>query len=160
MVVIVISGDICQTNYNGPSHSVSCEIFNMASFHEIFGDSDPNESFEGFRDSDINDSAVTSTVEEDDDEDDISVKSLSSDEDESEESMDESSSDESNDDVAAPHTRGNDRQSVKENVVTWSEKKTNVKVCTISFERPVNYLCNAWHVFPPKYKVWTHFNRH
>ena len=54
----------------------------MASFHEIFGDSDPDESFEGFRDSDINDSAVTSTAE-DDEEDDISVKSLSSDEEES-----------------------------------------------------------------------------
>ena len=50
----------------------------MASFHEIFGDSDPDESFEGFRDSNINGLAVTSTVEEDDDEDDISVKSLSS----------------------------------------------------------------------------------
>ena len=72
----------------------------MASFHEIFGDSDPDESFERFRDSGINDSAVTSTVEEDDDEDDISVKSLSSDEEESEESMDESSSDESNNVVA------------------------------------------------------------
>ena len=33
------------------------------------------------------------------------------------------------------------------------------KVCTISFERPVNYLCDAWHVFPPKYETWTHFNR-
>ena len=33
------------------------------------------------------------------------------------------------------------------------------KVCTISFERPVNYLCVAWHVFPPKYEAWTHFNR-
>ena len=98
----------------------------MASFHEIFGDSDPDESFEGFRDSDINDSAVTSTVE-DDDEDDISVKSLSSDEEESEESTDESSLDKSNDDVAAPRTGGTGRQSVKENVVTWSEKKTNVK---------------------------------
>ena len=32
------------------------------------------------------------------------------------------------------------------------------KVCTISFERPVNYLCDAWHVFPPKYEAWTHFN--
>ena len=31
-------------------------------------------------------------------------------------------------------------------------------VCTISFERPVNYLCDAWHVFPPKYEAWTHFN--
>ena len=30
---------------------------------------------------------------------------------------------------------------------------------TISFERPVNYLCGAWHVFPPKYEAWTHFNR-
>ena len=37
--------------------------------------------------------------------------------------------------------------------------KTIGKVCTISFERPVNYLCDAWHVFPPKYKAWTHFNR-
>ena len=34
------------------------------------------------------------------------------------------------------------------------------KVCTISFERPVNYLCDASsHVFPPKYEAWTHFNR-
>ena len=33
------------------------------------------------------------------------------------------------------------------------------KVCTISFEWPVNYLCDAWHVFPPKYEAWTHFNR-
>ena len=33
------------------------------------------------------------------------------------------------------------------------------KACTISFERPVNYLCDAWHVFPPKYKAWTNFNR-
>ena len=33
------------------------------------------------------------------------------------------------------------------------------KVCTISFERPVNYLCDAWHVFLPKYEAWTHFNR-
>ena len=32
------------------------------------------------------------------------------------------------------------------------------KVCTISFERPVNYLCDAWHVFLPKYKAWTHVN--
>ena len=37
--------------------------------------------------------------------------------------------------------------------------KFSVKVCTISFERPVNYLCDAWHVFPPKYEAWTHFNR-
>ena len=29
------------------------------------------------------------------------------------------------------------------------------KVCTISFERPVNYLCDTWHVFPPKYEAWT-----
>ena len=33
------------------------------------------------------------------------------------------------------------------------------KVCTTSFERPVNYLCDAWHVFPQKYEAWTHFNR-
>ena len=37
--------------------------------------------------------------------------------------------------------------------------ETYYKVCTISFERPVNYLCDAWHVFPPKYEAWTHFNR-
>ena len=37
--------------------------------------------------------------------------------------------------------------------------KLGVKVCIISFERPVNYLCDAWHVFPPKYEAWTHFNR-
>ena len=97
----------------------------MASFHEIFGDSDPDESFEEFRDSDINDSAVTLTIEEGDDEGDISVKSLSSDEEESEESMDESSSDESNDDVAPP-AGGNVRRSVEGKVVTWSERKTNV----------------------------------
>ena len=30
------------------------------------------------------------------------------------------------------------------------------KVCTISFERPIKYLCDAWHVFPPKYEVCTH----
>ena len=30
------------------------------------------------------------------------------------------------------------------------------KVCTISFERPVNYLCDAWHVFLPKCEAWTH----
>ena len=98
----------------------------MASFHEIFGDSDPDESFEGFPDSDINDSAVTLTGEEGDDEDDMSVKSLSSDEEESEESTDESSSGESNDDVVAPPARGNVRQSVEEKIVTWSERKTNV----------------------------------
>ena len=33
-----------------------------------------------------------------------------------------------------------------------------VKVCTISFERPVNYLWATWHVFPPKYNAWMHFN--
>ena len=32
------------------------------------------------------------------------------------------------------------------------------EVCTISFERPVNYLYDAWHVFPPKYEAWTHFS--
>ena len=36
---------------------------------------------------------------------------------------------------------------------------TLIKVCTISFERPVKYLCDAWHVFPLKYEAWTHFNR-
>ena len=36
--------------------------------------------------------------------------------------------------------------------------ETSGKVCTISFERPVNYLCDAWHVFLPKYEAWTHFN--
>ena len=98
----------------------------MASLHEIFGDSDPDESFEGFRDSDINDSAVILTVEEDDDEDDISVKSLSSDEEKSEESTDESSSDnQSNNDVAPP-AGGNVRGIVEEKVVTWSERRTDV----------------------------------
>ena len=29
---------------------------------------------------------------------------------------------------------------------------SQTKVCTISFERPVNYLCDAWHVFPPSTK--------
>ena len=94
----------------------------MASFHEIFGDSDPDESFDRFRDSHMNDSAVTSTVK-DDDEDDISVKSLSSGEEESEESTDESSSEESNDDVVAPCARGNVRWSVEEKVVTWVKEK-------------------------------------
>ena len=111
---------------NSPSLLVSFDIFNMASFHEIFGDSDPDESFEGFCDSDINDSAVTSTVEEGDDEDDISMKSLSSDEEESEESMDKSSSDKSNDDVVASPAGGNVRRNVEEKAVTWSERKTNV----------------------------------
>ena len=32
------------------------------------------------------------------------------------------------------------------------------KVGTINFERPVNYLCDAWHVFPPNYEAWTRFN--
>ena len=38
-------------------------------------------------------------------------------------------------------------------------KLRDSKVCTISFERPVNYLSDAWHVFPPKCQGWTHFNR-
>ena len=38
------------------------------------------------------------------------------------------------------------------------DKNGGLKVCTISFERLVNYLCHAWHVFPPKYEAWTHFN--
>ena len=38
-------------------------------------------------------------------------------------------------------------------------KGSRVKVCTISFERPVNYLCDAWHIFLPKYEAWTHFNK-
>ena len=99
----------------------------MASFHEIFGDSDPEKSFEEFYDSDINDSAVTLTVEEDDEEDDISVKSLSSDEEESEESMDKSSSnnDESNNDDVASPAGGNVRWRVQGKVVTWDERKTN-----------------------------------
>ena len=45
------------------------------------------------------------------------------------------------------------------NVSPWfAAQKTSAIVCTISFERPVNYLCDAWHVFPPKYEAWTHFN--
>ena len=39
------------------------------------------------------------------------------------------------------------------------DRNFKFKVCSISFERPVNYLCDAWHVFPPKYEAWTHFNR-
>ena len=31
-------------------------------------------------------------------------------------------------------------------------KDTVQTVCTISFERPVNYLCDAWHVFRPSTK--------
>ena len=38
-------------------------------------------------------------------------------------------------------------------------KASRHKVFTISFERPVNYLCDALHVFPPKYEAWTHFDR-
>ena len=41
---------------------------------------------------------------------------------------------------------------------TYRKWKQIVIVCTISFERPVNYLCDAWHVFPTKYEAWTHFN--
>ena len=41
----------------------------------------------------------------------------------------------------------------------WNNIGKLCKVCTISFERPVNYLCDAWHVFSPKYEAWTHFNR-
>ena len=37
-------------------------------------------------------------------------------------------------------------------------RKRSGKVCTISFERPVNYLCDAWHVFQPKWEAWTYFN--
>ena len=40
---------------------------------------------------------------------------------------------------------------------TMSSVNICFKVCTISFERPVNYLCDAWHVFRPKYEAWTHF---
>ena len=98
--------------------SVLCDIFNVASLHEIFGNSNPAKSFEGLDNSDVNDSAVTLTVEEDDDEDDISVNSLYSDEEESEENMDESSSDESNNDAVAPPARGNVRRRVEEKVVT------------------------------------------
>ena len=50
--------------------------------------------------------------------------------------------------------------SVSQAVTKYVTKTINeCKVCTISFERPVNYLCDAWHVFPPKYEAWTHFNR-
>ena len=44
-------------------------------------------------------------------------------------------------------------------VCTGTRGEIERKVCTISFERPVNYLCDAWHVFPPKYEAWTQFNR-
>ena len=30
------------------------------------------------------------------------------------------------------------------------EERRAGKVCTISFERPFNYLCDAWHAFSPK----------
>ena len=52
-----------------------------------------------------------------------------------------------------------------ENLQTISEihgcqtRSVTSKVCRISYQRPVNYLCDAWHVFPPKYEGWTHFNR-
>ena len=39
-----------------------------------------------------------------------------------------------------------------------TNKNHSCIVCTISFERPVNYLCDAWHVFPPQYEAWTYFN--
>ena len=42
---------------------------------------------------------------------------------------------------------------------SWYRETLPSKVCTISFERPVNYLCDAWHVFPLNYEAWTHFNR-
>ena len=47
--------------------------------------------------------------------------------------------------------------SIKLKSLESQENKFTI-VCTISFERPVNYLCDAWHVFPPKYEAWTHFN--
>ena len=61
-------------------------------------------------------------------------------------------------------------QKTKENIIPRGKfrlvengpKKVEIdfsKVCTISFERPVNYLCDAWHIFPPKYEASTHFNR-
>ena len=55
-------------------------------------------------------------------------------------------------------SRGNNKQSGYVYVYERAEKIVEGKVCTISFERPVNYLCYAWHVFPPKYEAWTHFN--
>ena len=43
-------------------------------------------------------------------------------------------------------------------IVQFNTRSLQSKVCTISFDRPVNYLCDAWHVFPPKYEAWTYFN--
>ena len=34
----------------------------------------------------------------------------------------------------------------------WTLPSKQGKVCSISFERPVNYLCDAWHVFHPSTK--------
>ena len=48
---------------------------------------------------------------------------------------------------------------LKDGCAVCGELQNIGKVCTISFERPVNYLCDAWHVSPPKYEAWTHFNR-
>ena len=35
----------------------------------------------------------------------------------------------------------------KPNIINSKNQKDMGKVCTISFERPVNYLCDAWHIF-------------
>ena len=49
------------------------------------------------------------------------------------------------------------RSNLKTKIINFNQTD-GIKVCTISFERPVNYLCDAWHVFPPRYEAWTHFN--
>ena len=51
--------------------------------------------------------------------------------------------------------------SISIGMIEWRYEglQTYDEVCTISFEQPVNYLCDAWHVFPPKYEAWAHVNR-
>ena len=39
-----------------------------------------------------------------------------------------------------------------------SGKVNHLKVCSINFDLPANYVWATWHVFPPKYNAWTHFN--
>ena len=62
--------------------------------------------------------------------------------------------------VKCLRSRGKYYINVKSTVVVALKKRKLIsKVCTISFERPVSYLCEKWHVFPPKYEAWTRFNR-
>ena len=61
-----------------------------------------------------------------------------------------------NSQILSPHLPPDDTKQRLIVEVTFMHKVCIV--CTISFERPVDYLCDAWHVFPPKYEAWTHFN--